>query len=132
MAKITNAALTITEELPAGKSVVKVTCRVKFSPLDVNLMRSGLGYRLNCRIWGEDWGQDSWIDPDNSLFSFESKRYPDINPTPNEDVTFETKINTSILNEDSGTDEIYGQLTLSNNFNSDKIRKKTNVIIHKF
>jgi hypothetical protein len=73
-----------------------------------------------------------WLDPDDFLFSFASKFYPDATPTPLEKVIFETTVPLSKLNEDSGTDEVYAELILTNLENGNKQKKRTNVLRHQF
>ena len=41
-------------------------------------------------------------------------------------------VGTDLLNEDSGTDEVFAQLTLKNLYTGNKTPKKSNVITRKF
>ena len=131
MATIANAKLAIQLNLPGGKAKVDVTCDVRFSRLELFLMQNGLRYKLECKVWGQDLGW--WLNPDDFLFSYGSLFFPDATPTAIEKVTFSrSDISTSTLNEDIGTDEIYGELILKNLENGSTTKKRTNVVTHKF
>jgi len=132
MATIANARLTINLSLPANQADVVVECVVRFTQLEMFLMQNGLRFRLDCKVWGEDLGQGNWLDADDFLFTYDSKFFPDASPTQVENVTgqnaFRRRMNKNVINEDSGTDEIYGELTLTNLENNNKVKLKTNVI----
>ncbi len=132
MATIANAKLAISVNLPTGTAKVLVTCDVRFSQLEIFLMKNGLRFRLNCQVWGEDNGQGAWVDPDDHLFNYASVFFPDATPTSVEKATFETTVSLRVLQEDSGTDEIYGQLILRNLENGSSVRRKTNTVVHQF
>ena len=132
MATIANAKLAISVNLPTGTAKVLVTCDVRFSQLEIFLMKNGLRFRLNCQVWGEDNGQGAWVDPDDHLFNYASVFFPDATPTSVEKATFETTVSLRVLQEDSGTDEIYGQLILRTLENGSSVRRKTNTVVHQF
>ena len=132
MATIANAKLAISVNLPTGTAKVLVTCDVRFSQLEIFLMKNGLRFRLNCQVWGEDNGQGAWVDPDDHLFNYASVFFPDATPASVEKATFETTVSLRVLQEDSGTDEIYGQLILRNLENGSSVRRKTNTVVHQF
>ena len=132
MASLSNAKLQIQVDLPQNKAKVAVSCNVNFTPLEMFLMQHGLKFRLGCQIWGEDNGQGAWIDPDDHLFNYASIFFPDATPKSTELATFNTTVPISVLQEDSGTDEIYGQLILRNLQTLVDVRKKTNVVTHQF
>ena len=130
MATLSNAFLKTQVNLPARQAVVTVTCDLRFRENEQFNMLHGLRFRLDCKVWGEDLGW--WLDPDDFLFSFASKFYPDATPTQLEKIIFETTVPMSKLNEDSGTDEVYAELILTNLENGNKQKKRTNVIRHQF
>ncbi len=132
MASLTNARLAITVNLPAGTAKIAVTCEVRFTQLERFLMQNGLRFRLDCQVWGEDNGQGAWIDSDDHLFNYASVFFPDATPTQVENVTFDTTVSLRVLREDSGTDEIYGQLILRNLEDGSRVRRRTNVVVHQF
>lgn len=132
MAQIANTNLTITANLPAKTARVVVTGQLRFSQLEMFNMQHGLRFKLDCKMWGEDNGQNAWIDPDDHLFTYGSKFYPDANPAQTESFVFDTTVPMSRLNEDSSTDEIYGELILKNLETGATAKKRTNVIHHQF
>jgi hypothetical protein len=96
----------------------------------MNEMKEGLKFVLHCSLWGEDLGM--WLNPDDFLFSYSSKVFPDATPTAREKVTFDVTVGVSLLDEDWGTDEVYGLLTLHNLYTGAKIKRKTNVVVRSF
>src|SRR5215510_4688359 len=80
MATLATAKLEITLNLPQRRARVVVTGAVRFSQLEQFQMQHGLRFRLDCKIWGEDLGQGNWLDPDDFLFAYASKIFPDANP----------------------------------------------------
>lgn len=130
MATITNAVLTISTNSATKTAKCIVSCKVFFTVYEKNQMKEGLKFSLNCSLWGEDLG--NWLNPDDFLFSYSTKFFPDATPTSPELVTLEATIGTSLLDEDFGTDEVYGLLTLKNLYTGVTIKKKTNVISRNF
>jgi hypothetical protein len=131
MATIANANLVIHVNLPSKKAKVEVACDISFSILDMFLMENGLGFRLDCKVWGEDLGW--WLNPDDFLFSYPSRFFPDANPTKVEHVVFSrSDISMRTLDEDLGTDEICAELILKNLEDGSTKKKRTNVVKHKF
>ena len=130
MPTIADARLAITLNLPANTAQVSVTANVRFSQLEQFFMKNGLRFRLDCKIWGEDLGW--WLDPDDFLFNLPSRFFPDATPTAIEAVKLDATVPKNVLNEDSGTDEIYGELILKNLENGSKTKKRTNVIKQQF
>lgn len=133
MATIANAKNVITLGLPAGQAKVVVTCDVRFTNLEMFLMKQGLRFRFDCKVWGEDSfiGADG-LAADDFLFAYTSQFYPDVNPAALEKVTFERTVPANLLNEDIGTDEVYGELILTNLEDNSKKRAKSNVVKHQF
>jgi hypothetical protein len=133
MATLTNSRLNITVNLPTKTARVVVTSQIRFTQLERFLMQNGLRFRLDCKIWGEDRGQDALIDSDDHLFHYASIFYPDATPTDIESVTFDRTVTLKVLDEDSSTDEIYGELILKNLQDaSTAARQRTNVVEHQF
>lgn len=132
MATITNAKLEIGSSPTAGTSNCVVTCRVSFTKYELNEMKEGLKFALHCNLWGEDLGPGNWLNPDDFIFSYASKHFPDATPANPEMVTFTATLGTSLLNEDFGTDEVYGRLRLKNLYTGNVVTAKTNVIKRNF
>lgn len=132
MPTITNSKIAIALDLPGNKAKVTVTAQVRFSTFELFLMKNGLRFSLGCNVWGEDMGQGNWLNADDFIFSYATKFFPDSTPTAVEPVKFEATVNRSILDEDLGTDEIYGQLTLKNLHDNAMVKAKTNVVTHSF
>lgn len=132
MATIISPKLAIEVGLPGGKSKVEVKCQLKFSPFEMFSMSHGVRFRLECKLWGAD----AWPNPDDSLYSFTRKMYPDTTPSATENVIFTATIPSSVLNEDDSifdrTDEVYAALTLTNLETGVKITTKSNEIVHHF
>lgn len=132
MATLAAAKLNISLNLPSSNAKVVVTCDIRFSRLEQFLMTHGLRFRLNCKLWGKDLGQGLPRDPDDPLFNYPTKFFPDANPTPVEQVRFEASVPLSLLNEDAGTDQIYGELILTNLEFDKVVKSRTNVVVYQF
>ncbi len=129
MATLTNANLTITSDDEKKTSRCVVTCKAVFTPFELNDMKSGLRFKLDCTLWGEDSGLNG---ADDSLYTYGSQFFPDASSTASKSVTFDVTLGTSVLNEDSGTDEVYAKLWLKNLYTGNAVPKKSNVITRKF
>jgi hypothetical protein len=92
-------------------------------------MKEGLKFKLDCTLWGDDSGLNG---SDDSLFTYGSQFFPDASSTANETATFDVTLGTSLLNEDSGTDEVFAKLTLKNLYTNQKVHKNSNTITRKF
>jgi hypothetical protein len=132
MATITSAKLEIGSNASTGTSNCVVTCRVTFTKYEQNEMKEGLKFALHCALWGEDNGLGALINPDDFIFSYASKHYPDATPSSPEVATFTATLGTNLLNEDFGTDEVYGRLRLKNLYTGNVVTAKTNVIKRSF
>ncbi|MFA5033010.1 MAG: hypothetical protein WC614_08325 [bacterium] len=132
MATISNANLAITHSHSKNTARCVVTCRINFTTYEVNQMKEGLRFRVDCKLWGEDLGQGNWLDPDDYIYTYGSKYLPDASPTNPESLTFDVTVGESLVNEDTFTDEIYGQITLTNLYTLVKVKVKTNVVTHSF
>lgn len=130
MASITNATLHIESNAATGTSNCTVACKVYFTPYEQREMKEGLRFVLHSTLWGEDLG--NWLNPDDYIFSYGSKYFPDASPSSPESVTFAATLGTNLLNEDFGTDEVFGKLTLRNLYTGNKVSAKTNVVKRKF
>lgn len=128
MATISGANLVITPNTAAATAQCTVTCRVTFTAYEVNEIKEGLKFSLVCTLWGQDLPPD----PDDSLYTFGTKFFPDATPRNPENVTFSATLGSSLLNEDSGTDQIYARLTLKNLYTEKKVTAKSNVVTHSF
>lgn len=127
MATITNAKLEVGSNAATGTSNCVVTCRVSFTKYELNEMKEGLKFALHCTLWGEDS-----ITPDDFIFSYASKHYPDASPSNPELATFTATLGTNLLNEDFGTDEVFGRLRLKNLYTGNVVNAKTNVVKRSF
>lgn len=130
MANITNAQLIITEDSDKKTARCVVNAKVFFTAYEMREMREGLKFVLHCSLWGEDLGM--WLNPDDFLYSYGSKHFPDATPTSPESVVFDVTVGVGLLNEDWGTDEVYGLLTLKNLYTGNTVKAKTNVVKRKF
>jgi hypothetical protein len=128
MATLTTTNLSITSDAAKKTSHCLVTCKVGFTPFELNDMKNGLRFKLDCTLWGDDSGLNG---ADDSLYTYGSQFF-DASSTASETATFDVTVGTDLLNEDSGTDEVFAQLTLKNLYTSKKIPKKSNVITRKF
>jgi len=137
MATITEARLEITHD--HKKKLVRpvVTCKVNFTPMELCLMRACPEQRmfnLKCQLWGED---SFLTGADDHLWTYSTVYYfPDPTPTATETRTFQVVpdgvLGEGVLDEDWGTDEVYGKLILRNLFTLVQITRKTNVVSHRF
>jgi hypothetical protein len=130
MATLTNANLAIGVNSATKTARCVVTAKVFFTKYEMEEMKQGLKFILHCSLWGEDLG--NWLNPDDFLISYASKWFPDLSPTSPESVTFDITVGVSLLDEDWGTDEVYGLLTLKNLYTGNKVKAKTNVVKRHF
>lgn len=130
MASVVNPRLNITVDSAKKTARCVVTCEVVFTAYEMNEMKEGLKFVLHCSLWGEDLGM--WLNPDDFLYSYGSKIFPDATPALREKVTFDVTVGVSLLDEDWGTDEVYGLLTLHNLYTGAKVKRKTNVVVRNF
>lgn len=126
MASITDARLAIT--IDAGTKMAKciVTAKVNFSAYEMAEMKEGLRFRLDCQLWEDD---PVW---DDFIYTYASKYFPDSSPAATEPVSFEVSLKKDRLNQDIGTDEVFGKLKLVNLYTNVKVTKNTNTISYKF
>src|SRR5580700_6543151 len=129
MATLTTTNLSITSDAEKKTSHCVVTCKVGFTSFELNDMKSGLRFKLDCTLWGDDSGLNG---ADDSLFSYGSQFFPDASSTASETATFDITLGTSLLNEDSGTEEIFAKLGLKNLYTNQKITKQYKVITSNF
>ncbi len=130
MSTITNANLAISVDNAKKTARCVITAKVFFTRYEMKEMEQGLRFVLHCSLWGEDLGM--WLNPDDFLYSYGSKYFPDATPTSPESVTFDVIVGVDLLNEDWGTDEVYGLLTLKNLYTGNKVKVRTNVVKRKF
>lgn len=123
MATITSAKLSISRDRTKKTATPTVTCGVSFTPFEINQMQQGLRFRLRCQLWGADSGLTGG---DDLLFTYPNlKFFPDSSPTSTEEVTFSAVVGEGVLDEDLGTDEIFGKLILTNEFTLNEVKKNT-------
>jgi hypothetical protein len=116
-----NPTLTIgfDESTKIAKPVVKY--RVNFTSLERHLMENGLKFMLKCELWGRD--PPDGVDGDDLLYTFTpAKHFPGADETG----TFTIKLGEAVLDEDAGADQIYGRLTLKNEFTKTEVKRSTN------
>jgi len=130
MATITNANLTINHNHAAKTGKVLVKCDVNFTAFEINEMKEGLKFKLICQLWGADSGLNG---ADDYLYTMPTaKFFPDATPTATEKVTFEATVGEGLLNEDTGTDEVYAKLRLTNLYTLITVNKNSNEVSHSF
>ncbi len=130
MATITNANLTINHNHAAKTGKVLVKCDVNFTAFEINEMKEGLKFKLICQLWGADSGLNG---ADDYLYTMPTaKFFPDATPTTTEKVTFEATVGEGLLNEDTGTDEVYAKLRLTNLYTLITVNKNSNEVSHSF
>lgn len=133
MATLTSASIGIgPDPTNVNRSIVKVACKIVFSAYEMSQMKIGLKFRLDCKLWGEDLGQGNWLNADDFIFSYASKIYPDATPTATESAVFEASLPNSWLDEDWGTDEVYGDILLTNLYTNVGVRRRTPNFVHNF
>lgn len=130
MATITNATLTISHNHTSKTGKVIAKCNVNFTAFEINQMKQGLQFKLICQLWGADSGLNG---ADDFLYTMPTVKYfPDANSTATESVTFEATVGEGVLNEDTGTDEVYAKLKLTNLYTLVTVSKNTNEVSHSF
>lgn len=133
MASISNATLTITHDHRKKTAKPVVKCKVNFTPLEVCLMKGCPGqkmFKVKCQLWGEDsglTGADDYLYTYGTVFYF-----PDATPAASESCTFDVTLGEGVLDEDWGTDEVYGKIILTNLFSQAQVKKNTNTVSHNF
>jgi hypothetical protein len=116
MASISNAHLEISPDATTHTAKVVVTCEVHFTNSDLEIMTQNpdrMHFSMLCWLEGKDLGEDSFVNTDDWLYSFASKRFPSGSPSSLEKVSFEATLGFDLLNEDViGDDEIQAKLLL--------------------
>lgn len=129
MATISNANLQVSHDHTKKTARVIVTAMVNFSAYELSEIRQGLRFKLRCRLWGSDSGLTG---ADDALYAFPSKYFPDSTPSASEKAVFDVTLGEGVLDEDIGTDEVYGRLTLINLYTLTRVSKRTNEVAHNF
>ena len=133
MATITEAKLKITHDHSKKTGHAIVTCEIKFTGLELCMMKQCPEenlFVLKCQLWGED---SFLTGADDFLYTYDTvHRFPDGSPTAVESRKFEVVVGESLLDEDWGTDEVYGKLLLRNMFTMVQITRNTNTVSHSF
>lgn len=130
MATITNANLTINHNHASKTGKVLVKCNVNFTAFEINQMKAGLRFKLICQLWGADSGLTG---ADDFLYTIPTAKYfPDATPAATENVAFEVTVGEGLLNEDTGTDEVYAKLKLTNLYTLVTVNRNTNEVSHSF
>jgi hypothetical protein len=87
-------------------------------------------FKLKCQLWGSDSGLTG---ADDYLYTYSTVKYfPDTTPSLTESATFDVTLGEGVLDEDWGTDEVYGKLKLGNLFTLVTLTKNTNTVSHSF
>ena len=130
MASISNPTLTISHDHTKKTAHAMVKAKINFTQFELNQMKQGLQFKLKCQLWGADSGLTG---DDDFLFTYaNAKFYPDATPAITEDAVFDVTLGEGVLDEDLGTDEIYGKLILTNLFTLIQVKKNTNEVSHSF
>lgn len=137
MATISNRDLKITHDHRKKLAHPIVRCTVNFSPLELCQMKNCPGeklFKLKCQLWGADISVGEWwFGSDDFLWTYSDVYYfPDPTPSASEPRTFDVTFGEGVLDEDWGTDEIYGVLRLYNLSAGTVIKRKTKVVSHSF
>lgn len=104
-----------------------------FTAYEMNEMREGLKFILDCSLWDADRSVGEWWrGGDDHLYSYGSRIFPDASPSASESVTFDVTVGASLLDDESGTDEIFGRLRLRNYYTGAIVTAKTNIVKRKF
>ena len=132
MAAIEEAKLKIEKDNRTQIAHVRVTCKINFTSLENNLMKSypeDRWFKVKCKLRGQDWP-----DADDHLFTMPKViHFPDASPTDPEPCVFEADLGFGVLNEDlfSG-DEVYGRIYLYNLLTGQTKSKDTPVVTRWF
>jgi hypothetical protein len=130
MASISNATLAISHDHTKKTAHTVVKAKINFTQFEMNQMKDGLRFKLKCQLWGADSGLTG---ADDFLFTYSVVRhYPDATPAVTEDAVFDVTLGEGVLDEDWGTDEIYGKLILTNEYTLVQVKKNTNQVSHNF
>jgi hypothetical protein len=134
MATISEAKLRISHDHTKKLATPVVTGKVTFTAAEQALMKALSGervFKLTCELWGAD---DWFYGGDNKLYRYTTVYYfADSTPTSPESRTFTVTVGEGVLDEDKGTDDIYGKLILSNVlFPVPPVTGKTNQVHHNF
>lgn len=126
MAALSVADLSIAN-IPQTKTA-RCTAKVKvtFTSYELEEMKQGLHFRLDCSLYGDD---PIW---DDHLYHYASKFFPDASPVNPENPVFDVVLGTSLLDEDLGRDEIYAKFRLRNLYTGRQVAAKSNTIRRSF
>ncbi len=131
MATITEAKLQINVDATTHKAKCVVTAKANFTPYEMNEIKEGLTFKLTCWLMADEPVVPTVVIP-IPLHLYPQKSLPDSTPTAVEKITLEATLLQSQLNSGAGADEIYGQLTLTNEYTEVTRTKKTNVVSYSF
>jgi hypothetical protein len=133
MATITNAVLAIEHDHRKKLARAVVKCKVNFTEAELCMMKTCAGQKL-FKLKAQLWGDDSFLTgADDHLWTYSDVYYfPDPTPSGSESRSFDVTLGEGVLDEDWGTDEVYGKLILQNLLTLAKITKKTNTVHHSF
>lgn len=127
MAGLGSARLTITPRSSTHTATCTVACKVYFTAYEMAQMKEGLSFRLDCELW-----EDDTITPDDFLYRYGSRFFPDTTPASPESVSFSVVLGTSLLDQEWGRDEIYALLKLKNLYTGRTVTIRTNTITRSF
>jgi len=129
MATINNAKLTVKRDTRKKLVRVKVTAKIKFTPLEICMMkncRKAKMFKVKAQLWGED---GFLTGADDFIYTYPTVKFlPDSTPSSTETITFTETVGEGLLDEDFGRDEVYGKVILYNYLASNSTSKKTNVV----
>lgn len=135
MARILTPTLKITNiSTNAGTALCQVSCKIKFTKLEFNLIKLGLTFQISCTLLGRDTESRDRID--DHIFSFQTKFLPDTTPADTETIMFEQTIALSKLDEDKdnlrNADEVYARITVKDNYTLGTFQANTNIVVGMF
>jgi hypothetical protein len=123
MASLSNANLTLTRDTDKKTVRAVASVRITFTTFELNQMKQGLRFRLRAKLMGADSGL---FGGDDDLFTYTpSKTFPDATPNNVENATFDVVLGEGVLDEDTGTDEIYAKFELTNLFTLVTVRRNS-------
>jgi hypothetical protein len=139
---IKEASLTITHDPEKSLAHPVVTCKVKFTDIELCMMKNcpeQRMFKLMAELWTDNsfWPevyQNWFFGPDKCVYNYQDMFwFPDPSPTRIESRTFDDgNIGESRLDQEWGPDEIYGVVTLLNRFTNAMVAKKTVSVIVDF
>jgi len=134
-ATVSDAQLTISiPDISKKKGHVKITCKVNFTPYELNEMKEGLVFDFRCGLYGLDLG--GLVE--HFISQLGSKHFTGQLTSP-QSISYEKDIAFSLLDEDppgdwfeDSLDELVGKCILTNTYTGREYSVRTNQIKYQF